>query len=108
MPLNASSRERLLGRNQGVIEGLFPATVTIGETVYACAETSDMVTDEFGEGGRVSTTRRVIRIRKDVLASAPARGTVVTMDDGAQLRIVDSDTARHDVAWTLVLEDRNR
>jgi hypothetical protein len=108
MPLSATSRTSLLNRNQVILEDLYPATATIGGTAYPCAETSDIVSDDFGDGGRVSTTRRVIRIRKSALAAAPARGTLVTMDDGAVLRIIESDTARHDTAWTLILENRDR
>jgi hypothetical protein len=108
MPLTAASRTSLLLRGQVVLEALYPATATIAGTAYPCAESTDAVEVEFDAGGRMITSRRIIRILKSALATAPAIGTRVTLDDGNVFRLVEADPGRNDIAWTLTLENPDR
>lgn len=98
---------RFSQRAAAVGEGLWPATVRIGSADYA-AECPRPAKEKVGlkPGYEEVEDSRVVRVRKALLATAPAMNSFVTMDGAQwQIRAVGGENA-NDAQWVLSLEKK--
>lgn len=86
------------------LESLFPATLTVDGTDYAATCAGVMQSEDVEPGGFDLSGSWNVRVRKSLLATAPAIGDEVDLD-GTTLRVLRVNDREFDIAWTLELEN---
>lgn len=87
-------------------EGIWEATVTLSGTDYSACIPEQPSRGLLGMGGEAETEDLVVWIRKENLATAPARDSALTYDGRIyQIRSISGGAA--DAAWTLRCEPKN-
>jgi hypothetical protein len=104
--MNAARLRAFSERTAQVGEALWPATVTIAAVDYAGERVTPAGRGQFMPGYESDTTECVIRIRKTLLATAPARDSFLTVSGTDwQIREIGGDNAC-DACWVLKCEKK--
>lgn len=84
-------------------EALHAGTVTIGATNYTASIGRAPLEISTGEGGMIYEGQRLVRIRKAVLATAPAVGSRMTIENRVW-EVKSCTSTPMDPKWTIRLE----
>ena len=63
---------------QTELEAVYPATIVVGATSYACAGLMAGQTEELQDGGFVGMFDAAFLVRRSVIGTAPTVGTTIT------------------------------
>jgi hypothetical protein len=115
MGMSSSQLTRFLKAADATLTELFPGTLVIAGTSYACAAVgagSAMMefASDYG-GGQAPQGSRFFRISKTLLATRPETGTRVTWSGAGSetaLTIMECPDRPHEQSWMLRCEPTNR
>lgn len=115
MGMTSSQLTRFLTAADTTLATLFPGTLTIAGTAYACAAVgagSAMMeyASDYG-GGQAPQGSRFFRISKTLLATRPETGTLVTWAGAGSetaLTVIECPDRPHETSWMLRCEPKNR
>lgn len=102
--------QRFERRVNAGFEDLFPGVLSVAGVSYAAACSGGRTYREFDESGLpVTRKERVVRVRGELLAAAPAIGAEVRWapEDGAEvrLRVLETPERPHGLAWSIRCEE---
>jgi hypothetical protein len=113
MGMNISQFGRFMARVEATLEGLFPATIRISGTTYACTGVGGSAMLEYlDEGGQAPAGTRVFRVQKSILATRPETGTriewLTSPESVTRLTVIDSPDRPHETSWVLRCQPSDR
>jgi hypothetical protein len=115
MGMTSSQLSRFLTAADATLTELFPGTLVIAGTSYACAAVgagSAMMefASDYG-GGQAPQGSRFFRLSKTLLATRPETGTLVTWSGAGSetaLTVIECPDRPHETSWMLRCEPKNR
>lgn len=100
-----SQQEAARKKTQKVLEQLHPGTVDISGEEYACASSGVRKRKFLSEGREIERRQMTLRLRKELYATEPVCGQVITFrDEGGvetEWRIAGLDGHSTDIAWMI-------
>lgn len=114
MGMNTTQLGRFMARVDATLDGLFPATIRISGTTYACTGVGGSAMLEYlDEGGQAPAGTRVFRVQKTLLATRPETGTMLewlTSPAGGvtRLTVMDAPDRPHESSWVLRCQPSDR
>ena len=103
MAMNGAGLEAYLAAAALRLESLFPVVLTVDGEDYVGTGGGTLEREDITEGGFLDEGKRLVRVRKAVLASAPSIGDLVAVD-GLEVRVVSVSDKEWDVCWPFELE----